>query len=60
MGFPNGSAGKESACTQETWRCQFDQWVGQIPWRRKWQLTPVFFLGESQGQKSLVGYSPKG
>ena len=23
-------------------------------WRRKWQPTPVFLLGESQGQKSLV------
>ena len=24
-------------------------------WRRKWQPTPVFILGESQGQRSLVG-----
>ena len=24
-------------------------------WRRKWQATPVFFPGESQGQGSLVG-----
>ena len=24
-------------------------------WRRKWQLTPVFLLGESQGLGSLVG-----
>ena len=24
-------------------------------WRRKWQLTPVFLPGESQGQWSLVG-----
>ena len=24
-------------------------------WRRKWQPTPVFFPGESQGQGSLVG-----
>ena len=23
-------------------------------WRRKWQLTPVFLPGESQGQRSLV------
>ena len=27
------------------------------PWRRKWQFTPVFLLGESHGQRSLVGYS---
>ena len=27
-------------------------------WRRKWQPTPVFLLGESHGQRSLAGYSP--
>ena len=26
-----------------------------LSWRRKWQLTPVFLPGESQGQGSLVG-----
>ena len=26
--------------------------VGEIPWRRKWQPTPVFLPGESHGQKS--------
>ena len=25
-------------------------------WRRKWQPTPVFLPGESQGQESLVGF----
>ena len=29
-------------------------------WRRKWQPTPVFLPGESQGQRSLAGYSPWG
>ena len=29
-----------------------------LNWRRKWQPTPVFLPGESQGQRSLVGYSP--
>ena len=24
-------------------------------WRRKWQPTPVFLPGESQGQRSLLG-----
>ena len=24
-------------------------------WRRKWQPTPVFLPGESQGQRSVVG-----
>ena len=42
------------------------QWVGHdwgtslsfftfTHWRRKWQPTPVFLPGESQGQRSLVG-----
>ena len=38
----------------------FDPWVGKIPWRRKWPPTPVFLLGESNGWRSLVGYSPWG
>ena len=33
-------------------------WVGKIPWSRARQLTPVFFPGESHGQRSLVGCSP--
>ena len=37
-----------------------DLWVGKIPQRRKWQPSPVFLLGESHGQWSLVGYSPWG
>ena len=32
-------------------------WFGKFPWRRKWQPTPVFLLGESHGQRSLAGYS---
>ena len=27
-----------------------------LHWRRKWQPTPVFLPGESQGQGSLVGH----
>ena len=34
--------------------------VGSIPWRRKWQPTPVFLPGKSHGQRSVVGYSPWG
>ena len=54
-GFPDGSAGKESAC--QCRRCRFDPWVGKIPWRRKWQPTPVLLPRESHGQRSLAGYS---
>ena len=42
----------------EQCRHRFDFWVGQIPWRRKWQSIPVFLPGEPHGQKSLMGYSP--
>ena len=41
-------------------RCGFDPWVRKIPWRRKWQPTPIFLLGKSHAQRSLVGYSPRG
>ena len=37
-----------------------DPWVKKILRRRNWQLTPVFLPGKSQGQRSLVGYSPWG
>ena len=33
----------------------FDSWVRKIPWRREWQLTPVFFPGESKGQREEPG-----
>ena len=29
--------------------------LGRFPWRRKWQPTPGFLPGKSQGQRSLVG-----
>ena len=34
--------------------------VGKLPWRRKWQPTAAFLPGESHGQRSLAGYSPRG
>ena len=38
----------------------FSPWVGKIPWRRKWQPTPVLLPGKFHGLRSLVGYSPWG
>ena len=32
----------------------------KIPWRRKWQPTPLFLPGESHGERNLTGYSPWG
>ena len=51
-------SGKESACQYR--RGRFNPWVGKIPWRSKWQPTPVFLPGKSHGQKSLLGHSPWG
>ena len=71
-GFPCGSAGKESVCnvgfpggsdSRVCLWCRgpgFDPWVRKIPWRRKWQPTPVFLPGKSHGWRSLAGYSPWG
>ena len=56
-GFP----GKESACQCRSCRSHgFNLCIGKIPWRRKWQHTPLFLPGESHGQRSLAGCSPWG
>ena len=58
-GFPGGASGKELICQcRRHKRLGFNPWMGKIPWRRAWQPTPVFLLGECHGQRSLVGYSP--
>ena len=54
MGFPGDSDGKESVCNAG----DLGSIPGKkIPWRRKWQPTPVFLSGEFHGQRSLVSYS---
>ena len=42
------------------WEAWFDPWVGKIPWRRRWQPTPIFLPGEFRGLRSLMGYNPRG
>ena len=42
---------------QELW---FDPQVRKIPWRRAWQLSPVFLSGKSHELRSLKDYSPWG
>ena len=44
---------------QETQKTQFDPWVRKIPWRRKWQPTPVF-LPEKNPMDRVAGCSPWG
>ena len=41
-------------------RRRFNPWIRKIPWRRKWQPTPLFLPGKSHGQRNLAGYSPWG
>ena len=61
MGLLWWFSGKESECQCRRHRkCEFDPWVGKIPWKRKWQPTPVFLPGKSHGQGSLMGSSPWG
>ena len=45
---------------QEKQEMQVQSLGHKIPWRRRWQPTPVFLLGKSHGERSLVGYSPRG
>ena len=45
---------------QETHTTWFNPWVGKIPWRKKWQPTPVFLPGKFHWQRNLAGYSPGG
>ena len=58
FGFPGGSDGKASACSAGD--LGSIPGLGRFPRRRKWQPTPVFLPGKSHGQRSLVGYSPRG
>ena len=64
LGFPCSSVINEFVCSAGIpLRCRrlgFNSWVWKIPWRRKWQPTPVFFPGKSHGQRRLAGCSPWG
>ena len=48
------SMGSLESDTTERLRFHFSLFTF-MHWRRKWQPTPVFLLGESQGLGSLVG-----
>ena len=57
LGHPSWLSSEESTCQTRD--------MGSIPrlersWRRKWQPTPVFLPGKSDGQRSLVGHTPRG
>ena len=57
--LPTGTSGNEPACQCRRHKSfEFNPWAGKTPWRRKWQPTPVFLPGKSQGK--LACYSPQG
>ena len=59
--LPRWLSGKESTCQYRRHKKhRFDPCVGKIPWKRKWQPTPVFLSGESHGQRRLAVNSPWG
>ena len=48
MGIPGGSDGKEHACQGRRYKRRgFDPWVGNMPWRRKWQPILGFLMEDS-------------
>ena len=60
-GFPWELRGKGSACNAgDTGDMGSIPGLEKIPWRRKWQPTPVFSSGKSHGQRNLASYSPWG
>ena len=54
VGLPWWLCGKEPAPQRRRQKRRgFDLWVGKIPWRRKWQPTPVFLPGESHEHRNI-------
>ena len=57
-GFPGGSYDTEPACNVGD--LVSVPVTGRFPWKREQLPTPIFLPGESCGQRSLAGYSPRG
>ena len=60
MGFPGGSVVKNPPGNAGDAGDMSSILGWGRSWRRKWQPAPVFLSGESHGQRSLAGYSPRG
>ena len=59
LGFPGGSGGKGPTCQcRRHKRRGFNPWVGMIPGGG--HGNPLQYSGESHGQRSLAGCSPRG
>ena len=51
--FPRGSVVKNPPASVRD--VKFDPWIGNIPWRRKWQPIPLFLPRKSHRQRILEG-----
>ena len=60
QGFLSGTVVKNLPANARDTNVAVQPWVGKIPWRRKWQPTPVFLPRKFHEQRSLAGYSPWG
>ena len=56
--IPGGSDGKESACNAEDWGSV--PGLGKIPWRSKWQPTPVILAWRISWTEEPGGLRPWG
>ena len=50
--FSDDLVGKKSVQYRRHRRLEFDPWVGKIPWRRKWQPTPVLLPGNPMDREA--------
>ena len=64
MYLERGKENKERSKKNGGMRQLREEWnfreIYALKWRRKWKPTPAFLPGESHGQRSLEGYSPRG
>ena len=54
MCFPDGSAVRIQLQCRRHRGCRFNPWIGNIPWRRKWQPALVFLPGKFYRQRSWL------
>ena len=45
--LPQGSTGEEFVCQCRRWG--FHPWVDKIPWKKNWQISPIFLPEKSHG-----------
>ena len=60
--FPGGSEVKNFPTNAGDWSaiCGFDQWMGKIPWRRKWQRVSSLLAWEIPWTKEPAGLQSLG